>query len=133
MKNFFYKLPVLLSLMLLAACSSDNSSAMKPSDLVGAWVCVGGTLNGEKAELMIKDEATQNPGALIEISESVLKFEALADLEKSKEQPYKLEDKKIVCTNDKDLVFNVKSIEGKKMTLAFMVGEYNFELLMERK
>lgn len=133
MKNFFYKLPVLLSLMLLAACSGDNSSAMKATDLVGAWVCVGGTLNGEKAELMIKDEATQNPGALIEISESVLKFEALADLNKSKEQPYKLEDKKIVCTNDKDLVFNVKSIEAKKMTLAFIIGEYNFELLMQRK
>jgi hypothetical protein len=130
MKNIakFYLLIVSLSLL---ACTPD-SAGLKPSELEGSWLCIDGTMDGDKATMMIKSEKDGNPGAEIIFKGNMLTFPILTDINKSKDQTFSILDKKIICKNDTDLVFTVKDKTSKKMTLAFALQGHNLELVLEK-
>ena len=131
MKNKVYFLSILVATVLLNACNSD--SAIKTSDLKGTWVCVDGTVNGEKAELMIRNNEKQNQGATIEMTETILKFDLLTELQKKNEHNYKIEGNKLKSAVDPELVFIINKIEGKKMNISFSAHNMNFDLVMEKQ
>ncbi len=131
MKNKVNFLSLLVATVLLTACNSD--SAIKTSDLKGTWVCVDGTVNGEKAELMIRDKEKQNTGATIEMTESILKFDLLTELQKKNEHNYKIEGNKLKSAVDPELVFTINKIDGKKMNISFSADKMNFDLVMEKQ
>jgi hypothetical protein len=118
---------------LFVASCNNNSSAPKNADLNGTWICIDALLDGEKNDLMIKDESKQNPGAVIEISESVLRFDLLSELKMKKEHNYKLEADKIISTVDPELIFTIKKLEADNMTLSFNAEGMNFELIMKKQ
>jgi hypothetical protein len=115
------------------ACTGEaTSEKITNTQMVGTWECIEGSLNGESNAPFAKTETT--PGAVIKFSETVMEFDLLeSDLGKSKSQPFKLEGTKISFTNDTELTMNIKKMEEKTMTLEFKIGEYNLEMIMERK
>ena len=122
----------LLFSTLLSCTGEVSENAVTTTQMVGTWECVAGSLNGEPNAPFAKTE--NSPGAVIKFCETVMEFELLeSDLGKSKSQPFKLEGSKINFSNDAELTMNVKKMEEKQMTLEFKIGEYNLEMVMERK
>lgn len=132
-----HKIYTLLSfclVLMISSCTGDNEDkTLKTTDIIGTWECVGGSLDGEDGVLFARTK--DSPGAQIELKEDILTFELLADLNKSKQQPFSLEEGKIICSNDKSLVFEIQELkkEDGQMTLAFSAEGHNFVMQLERK
>ena len=130
MKNYTFTLYLLL-FGILSSCSNDNNS-LNADELSGSWVCTDGTYNGEKADLLIKDEKQMKAGAEITFKGNKFTFPILEDLGKNKEQEFEIKNNEIHCKNFKDLVFAIKDLTDKKMTLEFTLQGHNFSLIMEK-
>jgi hypothetical protein len=134
MNKFYTFLILSLISSLIFSCNGDNNQALKTTDLIGSWECVGGSLNGEPNPLFAKTE--NNPGAIIELTTEVMTFELLfGQLGTSVQQAYSLEENKIVCTNDKNIVFEIEEINKEEgtLTLVFSAEGHDFVMEMERK
>lgn len=133
MNKLYTLLSFCLILTVFSCTGESEDKTLKTTDIIGTWECIGGSLDGEDGVLFARTDDT--PGATIELKEELLNFELLADLNKSKQQPYSLEEGKIICSNDKSLVFEVQELkkEDGQMTLAFSAEGHNFVMQLERK
>lgn len=122
MKN--YSLILITFLAIMSSCSSDKSS-INTDNLQGTWVCKKATDNGEDSDLI--------PGAEITFKANKFAFPILMEeIGKAAEQEFLLKNNEIHFPKEKELVFKIKELADKKMTLQFSMEGHEVELLMEK-
>ncbi len=108
---------------LLMSCASENKG-IKANELEGTWVCKKAIDNGEDTDLILDAE--------IIFKGSKLNFPILESIDKAKEQDFIIKNDELVCQNDKDLIFKIKELKDKKMTLQFSMDGHDLTLEMEK-
>jgi hypothetical protein len=105
------------------SCASENKG-IKANELEGTWVCKKAIDNGEDTDLILDAE--------IIFKGSKLNFPILESIDKAKEQDFIIKNDELVCQNDKDLIFKIKELKDKKMTLQFSMDGHDLTLEMEK-
>ena len=124
MKNFTF---LFLAISVIFSSCTDDNKSLNSDDIKGTWVCIDA---GDKSELIAKSES--NPGAEIIFKGNKLTFPILETAGKEKEQEFSIKNSEIHCANDKDLIFKIKDLADKKMTLEFSLQGHDFVLVMEK-
>jgi len=121
MKN--YSLLLIAVLALLNSCASDKSG-IKTDDLQGTWVCKKATNNGEAHDVMQEAE--------IIIKGNKFNFPILESAGINPEQEFLLKNDEIQLQKNKDLVFKIKELKEKKLTIQFTVQDNELVVEMEK-